>query len=211
MQPGQDRADDRAIAAAKALLRKAVGLRRDLRPPAVRRADDARRFDQVRRRLTDVDPKTVAAYLSGGSEPGTLQLVAWLAAQGVPVLLPVLTGPDGTALPEAAWAPYDGPDALRVGVRSILEPTSAALPASAVAQADVVICPALAADAAGDRLGRGGGWYDRALAWADESDLWVLLNDDEVLEVVPTQSWDRQMHVIVTGDRVIDCAGPRGR
>ena len=39
-------------------------------------------------------PDTVAAYLSAGSEPGTLQLVAWLAAHRVRVLLPVLVAPD---------------------------------------------------------------------------------------------------------------------
>lgn len=34
----------------------------------------------------------------------------------------------------------------------------------ALAEADLVLVPALAVDAAGTRLGRGGGWYDRALA-----------------------------------------------
>lgn len=212
VQPGHERADDLAIDAAKTLLRKAILLRRDLRPEAVRRSDDGRRFDQVRRRLAGRRPETVAAYLSSGSEPGTLQLVAWLAASGVPVLLPVLTAPGGGPRGEAAWAPYAGPDALRMGKRSILEPTTTPLPASALARADLVICPALAANTAGERLGRGGGWYDRALSWMHpDSTSWVLLNDDEVLEAIPTQSWDRRVDAIVTSARVLDCRahGPR--
>jgi 5-formyltetrahydrofolate cyclo-ligase len=198
--------DDLAIQSAKALLRKAVILRRDLRPAAVRRADDAARFEVLRRRLGGRRPRVVAAYLSCGSEPGTLQLVGWLAAQNVKVLLPVLTQPGGGVRTTAAWAPYAGPDALRVGVLSILEPTTDPAPADALAEAQLVICPALAANASGDRLGRGGGWYDRALErTAPDAQLWALLNDDEVLDAIPTRPWDRRVGALLTPTRFVDC------
>ena len=44
------------------------------------------------------------------------------------------------------------------------EPTGAVLPPEALEKADLVIAPALAVDPQGNRLGRGAGWYDRALA-----------------------------------------------
>jgi 5-formyltetrahydrofolate cyclo-ligase len=198
--------DSLVIDSAKALLRKAITLRRDLRSPTLRKADDASRFDLMRRQLSGRTPSKVAAYLSMGSEPGTLQLVAWLAAQGAEVLLPVLTRPGHGPHGEAAWAPYAGPDALRVGVMSILEPTTATRTGDALGSAELVICPALAANTAGDRLGRGGGWYDRALQHASEgSQLWALLNDDEVLEAIPTQEWDLRIGAIVTPSWIIDC------
>lgn len=198
--------DDLAIASAKTLLRKAILLRRDLRAPQARRADDAARFEVIRRRLEHSRPTTVAAYLSSGSEPGTLQLVAWLAASGVRVLLPVLTLPERGGQEKAAWAPYAGPDALRIGVSSILEPTTEVEEGNPLAGAGLVICPALAGNPAGQRLGRGGGWYDRALRLVGPHiELWALLNDDEVLGAIPTRSWDREVTALVTQTRVIDC------
>jgi 5-formyltetrahydrofolate cyclo-ligase len=198
--------DDLAIQSAKALLRKAIILRRDLRPAATRRADDAARFEVLRRRLGGRRPRVVAAYLSCGSEPGTLQLVGWLAAQNVQVLLPVLTEPGRGVRTSAAWAPYAGPDALRVGVQSILEPTTDVAAPDALTGADLVICPALAANTSGDRLGRGGGWYDRALGeTAPQAQLWALLNDDEVLDAIPTRPWDRRVGALVTPTRFVDC------
>jgi 5-formyltetrahydrofolate cyclo-ligase len=190
-------ADDAALGRAKDVLRRAVQLRRESRSTARRTADDEARLTV----LDDALPRTVAAYLSTGVEPGTLQLVGWLAAHGVQVLLPVLSR--GAA---PAWARYDGPDALQQGRYGILEPATETLPEGALARAELVLCPGLAANRGGDRLGRGGGWYDRALAAADPAArVWVLLNDDEVLEAIPTQAWDRAVDGIVTPQGLLTC------
>lgn len=198
--------DDLAIESAKILLRRAVILRRDLRAAPVRQTDDGARFELIRARLEGYRLATVAAYLSSGSEPGTLQLVAWLAAHGVRVLLPVMTSAAGDPMGEPAWARYAGPDALRVGARSILEPRTEVLAGTALSDAQLIICPALAANPLGDRLGRGGGWYDRALQGADSgAQVWALLNNDEVLDAIPTRQWDRRVTGVVTQSKVIRC------
>jgi 5-formyltetrahydrofolate cyclo-ligase len=206
----QTEVDDEAIAGAKHLLRRAVQLRRDSRTAEQRAADDEARLSVVIAALAGRLPDTVAAYLSAGTEPGTLQLVAWLAAHRVRVLLPVLSsGPDRTKRSEPAWAPYAGPEALRVGVFSILEPTTEPLPSEQLPEAELLICPALAANRVGDRLGRGGGWYDRALQHASKSaPVWVLLNSDEVLDTIPTHRWDRRVDGIITPDELITCEPP---
>ena len=102
--------DAATIAGAKRTLRKAVQFRRDLRTSQQRARDDALRMSLTESALADRIPDTVAAYLSNGSEPGTLQLVAWLAAHRVRVLLPVLSHPIGGRLDKPAWAAYEGPD-----------------------------------------------------------------------------------------------------
>ena len=92
-------------------------------------------MEMIEASLEDRIPDTVAAYLSNGAEPGTLQLVAWLAANRVRVLLPVLSHPIGGRLDKPAWAPYEGPDALRVGAYSILEPTGDVVPSEQLPEA----------------------------------------------------------------------------
>ena len=212
MQAQPTEADQTGIAAAKSILRKAIMFRRDTRPVSQRLADDTARQVVIEEALNSRLPDTVAAYLSTGSEPGTLQLIAWLAAHRIRVLLPVLSSlPDGSRRTSPTWAPYEGPDALRIGPYSILEPTSEPVPSEQLPEAEVIICPGLAANREGDRLGRGGGWYDRALRHASSSaPVWVLLNADEVLETIPTHPWDRRVDAIVTPAGMIMCE-PRPR
>src|SRR5919112_3192832 len=132
-------ADDEAIAGAKRMLRQAVGRRRASRSPQQRHRDDEARLAVLDTALGARPPATVAAYLSAGVEPGTLQLVGWLAAHGVRVLLPVLSR--GTA---PAWAPYAGPDALQLGRHGIFEPSTDPLPEDGLARAELILAPALA-------------------------------------------------------------------
>lgn len=204
-----EQADQAALTGAKQALRRAVLRRRASRSGAERTADDEARFTVLATTLGDRLPDTVAAYLSVGDEPDTLRLVAWLGAQRVRVLLPVLTDGDGGRLDGPAWAAYEGPDALRTGPLGLLEPTGPRLPARQLPEAELVVCPGLAANLHGDRLGRGGGWYDRALAHAGQaSPVLVLLNRDEVLEAIPAQPWDRRVDRLVTPDAVLDCDPP---
>lgn len=204
----QQQADELAIAAAKTLLRKAIGFRRDSRPAEQRRAADTSRLSVLTDALGDQVPQRVAAYLSTGSEPGTLQLVAWLAARDVRVLLPVLTDADGNRRREPAWGAYGGPDALQVGAFDIVEPTGTTFENEVLGGAQLIICPGLAANASGHRLGRGGGWYDRSLQQKSQTTpVWVLLNDDEVLAAIPTAPWDLGVDAIVTPTRFIRCQG----
>ncbi|MBL3667547.1 5-formyltetrahydrofolate cyclo-ligase [Streptomyces sp. M2CJ-2] len=145
--------------------------------------------------------RTVAAYVSVGSEPSTLVLLDALRARGVRVLLPALL-PDN----DLDWGAYTGEGSLtRVrhgGRMALLEPAGERLGPDAVTGADAVLLPGLAVDARGMRLGRGGGSYDRVLARLERAGahpaLVVLLYDTEVVERVPEQPHDRPVHAAVT-------------
>ena len=129
---------------------------------------------------------TIAAYYSVGAEPGTHSLVYALWKRGSYVLLPLLR-PDG----DLDWASYEGPESLVPGPRGLLEPGEPPRGPGAVARADVVLAPALAVDRAGNRLGRGGGSYDRALARVGPLvPLIALVYDAELLDHVPAEPHD---------------------
>jgi 5-formyltetrahydrofolate cyclo-ligase len=130
---------------------------------------------------------TVAAYASVGTEPDSHGLIFALWKRGTYVLLPVLQ-PDG----ELDWASYEGPESLAPGPRGLLEPTEPPRGVAAITSADLVIVPALAVDREGNRLGRGGGSYDRALARVGPSILTVaLLYDGELVWEVPVTGDDQ--------------------
>ncbi|MGW0829567.1 5-formyltetrahydrofolate cyclo-ligase [Streptomyces prunicolor] len=145
--------------------------------------------------------RTVAAYVSVGSEPGTPVLLDALRARGIDVLLPALL-PDN----DLDWGVYGGESSLaRVrhgGKMALLEPSGERLGPDAVSGADVVLLPGLAVDGRGMRLGRGGGSYDRVLARLERAGvhpaLVVLLYDSEVVEHVPTEAHDRPVRAVVT-------------
>lgn len=137
---------------------------------------------------------TAAVYYSVGTEPDTRGLVAELSERGVRVLLPVLLG--GGSLD---WAEYRGPESLAPAGHGLVEPTGPRAGTDAVRGASVVVCPALAVDSAGRRLGRGAGCYDRALdRVAPRALTLAVVYDGELVDSVPAEPHDRPVRGVVT-------------
>ena len=145
----------------------------------------------------------VSVYASRPHEPGTKPLIEALHQRGVRVLLPML----GDGL-QRGWGEYQGSEDLveRAPGRPP-EPSSAFLPAQALAEADVVVVPALAVDTHGNRLGQGGGWYDRALTDAREgAPLVALAFSNEVFNAdeapLPREAHDLAVNAVITPDGI---------
>lgn len=123
----------------------------------------------------------VAGYVPLRTEPGSVELLRALHHAGAQVLVPI-TRPDR----DLEWARWtrDGPGESR-GV-------------DAVSAAGLVLVPALAVAVDGTRLGRGGGSYDRALArCAPGAAVVALLFDNELVDRLPRDSWDRPVTAAV--------------
>ena len=135
---------------------------------------------------------SVTAYAAVDTEPPTRLLLDRLRTSGVTVLLPVVVGA------ELHWAPYETWDVLAPGRFGLLEPTGPVQDGDPVAAADVVVVPALAVDERGHRLGRGGGYVDRAIAGIDPVHVVAVVYDDEVLPEVPVEQHDRRVGAVLT-------------
>ncbi|WP_033441197.1 5-formyltetrahydrofolate cyclo-ligase [Saccharothrix sp. NRRL B-16314] len=133
--------------------------------------------------------QTVCAYVASAHEPGSLEMVEVLRSHGLRVLLPVVVGS------ELDWAAYSGE--LRPGAFGLREPVGPLLGAAAVGSAALVLVPALAVDHSGVRLGKGGGYYDRALTLST-GPLVALVRDEEFVPSLPAEPHDVRMDAVLT-------------
>lgn len=169
---------------------------RHSRPPSMaahrNRADKAAQLPEV------AAASCLACYVALPGEPDPAQLVTQLP-HGTLVVYPRLRADGDLDFVRPTSAEFVS------GLRGTSEPARGDIvPLSDI---DVYVIPALAADASGRRLGRGGGAYDRALARAHEvrpdALIITLLYDDEILPAVPSEPHDRPVHVLVTENRVV--------
>jgi len=102
----------------------------------------------------------VSIYASRMYEPGTLPLIQAFHDRGVEVLMPRL----GEGLVRGWGVFKSAEDISERAPGRPPEPSGDFLPSARLADADLVVVPALGVDTLGTRLGQGAGWYDRALA-----------------------------------------------
>lgn len=194
---------ERQLAERKAMLRKDVLAARVRMSVADRKASGRALRDTVLGLPETGMAGTIATYLSVGTEPETVGLVFALWKRGTYVLLPVLL-PDK----DLDWASYEGPDSLRSGPYGLLEPTEPLRGPDAIRSADLIIVPALAVDRSGNRLGRGGGCYDRALSRVGpEVPTIALVYDGELVDEVPTGPHDQRVRAVAQPTRGITRLG----
>lgn len=142
--------------------------------------------------------RRVAAYSPLGSEPGGRALLPALADAASELFLPI-SGPDSALL----WARYDGPDSLGPGALGILEPLGPRRDSSLLHELDLILVPALACSPEGVRLGKGAGYYDRALTGCNTPTV-VVLYDGEISADVPAEPHDAVMERYVCPAGVFD-------
>ncbi len=141
----------------------------------------------------------ITCYVSMDSEPPTQSLRNRLIELERMPYLPIMQ-----PARQLAWG-RDGAELLQNNY-GVLEPQEDST--FALSSVTAMIIPALRAGLDGSRLGRGAGYYDRALATVPPHSVGgplriVVVFDDEVDDTVPHDELDQPMDIIVTPLRVI--------
>jgi 5-formyltetrahydrofolate cyclo-ligase len=153
------------------------------------------------RRAFALPEVTRARYVLGfAAAPEELDpepLLEALRQAGATVCLPRISGPGTLALHvcELSTPLHEGP----FGLRQPPSHTPTAEPGSI----DLVIVPGVAFDASGNRLGFGGGYYDRLLAGMPRTMRIALAFEGQILDAIPSEAHDERVDIIVTPDRVL--------
>ena len=190
-----------------------AGLRREAL--ARRRALDAdevaRRSAQLREHLFRQFPVGSWRWLhlflplASRNEPDTWGIVRWVWGEKMPLRLaaPVVQ-PDGVSLRHYELTPGGQLTKNRWG---ITEPVAAAgaVPEVFPAVLDAVLVPLLAVDRAGQRVGYGGGFYDRFLAQCGPNTQFIglnVLNEVPVARIADVLPTDVPLTACITPDKV---------
>ncbi|EML6582634.1 5-formyltetrahydrofolate cyclo-ligase [Klebsiella aerogenes] len=140
---------------------------------------------------------TVALFLSFDSELDTQPLIEQLWRAGKRVYLPVLHPfSPGNLL----FLHYHPQSQLIFNRLKIYEPRLDVRDVLPLAELDVLITPLVAFDASGQRLGMGGGFYDRTLQNWRQYRLQPVgyAHDCQQVDTLPSEQWDIPLPAVIT-------------
>ncbi|MGD9862523.1 MAG: 5-formyltetrahydrofolate cyclo-ligase [Pseudodonghicola sp.] len=186
------------LAALKVAARKAAFARRQI----AHDAGGAGRAGLLSTVLAGYRGVPLAGYMPIRTEIDPRPAMAEAVAYG-PVGVPVI---QGVALPLrfSRWEP---------GCEIVIGPFGAAIPAvTDYFEPEILIVPLVAFDAAGNRLGYGGGFYDRTLEQLRARRATLAIGfayDAQEAEALPLEPTDQPLDLIVTESRVLDLQAAR--
>lgn len=132
--------------------------------------------------------KTVLIYYPTHNEVDLLSLIKRYKKEKT-FLFPVVHRKTMTA------CPYEGNAKMHRGKFNIPEPTTEPY----VGDIDLILVPGVGFDKRGNRLGRGGGYYDKFITRLGRKTLLVGVGYDfQLVEEVPANRWDKRLDYVVT-------------
>jgi 5-formyltetrahydrofolate cyclo-ligase len=151
----------------------------------------------------------IACYLANDAELDLTALINQAWAVGKTVYLPVLSSIHRNHLHFLPYAPGDELVPNRFGIP---EPVLRSRRVIDIASLDLVFTPLVGFDSGGNRLGMGGGFYDRTFAFLRRRHSWRkprLLGvafDCQRAAQLPPQPWDVPLDAVVTESGVLSLA-----
>jgi 5-formyltetrahydrofolate cyclo-ligase len=144
---------------------------------------------------------TVGLYHAAPAEAPMRGYAKWFYENGRHIALPWFAANDSRMQFRLWRDPYDDSD-LEVGPFGILQPSDQA----ALVQPQVAFVPVLGFTPRGERLGQGGGHYDR---WLEANPAVVPIGiawDCQRVDALPSEAHDRHLHGVITPTRYYEGA-----
>ncbi|MBA6328360.1 5-formyltetrahydrofolate cyclo-ligase [Colwellia sp. MB02u-6] len=157
--------------------------------------------------------KNIALYLANDSELDAMPFIKWCWQNNKKIYLPVI---HPFSHGQLLFLHYDENSAMKKNNYGILEPKLDVRLIKTISEIDIIFTPLVAFDRLGNRLGMGGGFYDRTLSsWYQQyryqnQELDVtsskltkpypigLAHDIQLIDAIPTQLWDIPLPEIIT-------------
>jgi len=142
--------------------------------------------------------KTVLLYRALPDEIDLMPLAEDWLAEGRTIAFPAVLPDGGMLFREIKNPSFD----FLPGYHNIPQPSEACPPVPV--KGALVLVPGLGFSLQGERLGRGKGYYDRALADAACTPVGITL-DEDIFETLPVTGYDARMSYICSEQRLIRC------
>jgi 5-formyltetrahydrofolate cyclo-ligase len=186
----------------KASLRKEILSKRDSIPPAIKKIKDKGIEDRLVNLNEFRTAKTIFFFASFRSEVDTFSMIKRSLEAGKRVALPRVEG-RLLGLYEIKSLAELVPGYMKIPEPSVLTEDRK----MTINDVDAVIIPGAAFDQTGNRIGYGGGFYDRLLAELQKSvPIIAPTYEEQVIDAVPADPHDKKVSIIVTDRREIHCS-----
>ncbi|MBD1572413.1 5-formyltetrahydrofolate cyclo-ligase [Vibrio sp. S17_S38] len=160
-------------------------------------------LNQIKKLPHIIRAKSIALYLSIDGEVDTTPSIKWLWQQNKQVLLPVIHPFSSGHLLFLNYLPTTP---MLINQYGILEPILDKTQICPLSNIDIIFTPLVAFDESGQRLGMGGGYYDRTLEKSFETGEGAqaigLAHNCQKVDTLPTQHWDIPLSIIVTPKQI---------
>lgn len=145
--------------------------------------------------------RNIAAYIAVGGEMNPRALVEEIRHRNKRCYLPVLASPYGHCM---MFAPYFRHSNMATNLYGIPEPKTGKRQLRNGRKLDLILVPLVAFDPHGNRLGMGGGYYDRTFAYINRHDKWHkpklvgLAYEFQKIDAIKSQPWDVKLDAVAT-------------
>ncbi|MFA0814307.1 MAG: 5-formyltetrahydrofolate cyclo-ligase [Anaerofustis sp.] len=153
-------------------------------------------FDKVKRLKSFQNAKTVMMYVTFGKELNTIPFLLECISLGKRVATPICIPQDHTMILAETKNYPQGFVPTKMGIMEIAKDTAVAIDPK---ELDLIIVPGLAFTLSGDRIGYGGGYYDRLFEKiGDQTILLAPTFDDFIVPSLPTGRFDRKVDILIS-------------